>query len=90
MNKYDIRYSVAFKNSNLHLSNCTATIEGETFDGAVEEFKKKNLEEGVIPFCIMKDYLSGLKFYCTVCNKAVNKPSEHEEVCECEFRNYHV
>ena len=51
MNKYKITYSLfPIENNKItsknHFSNCRSTIEGNTFDEAVEKFKEQKLKEG--------------------------------------------
>jgi hypothetical protein len=48
MNNYKVSFSLFEYKGKSHFSNCKATIIGDTFDDAVEKFKKKKLEEGWI------------------------------------------
>lgn len=48
MNIYKVSFSLFHKDNGSHFSNCIATIEGETFDDAVENLKEDKLKQGWI------------------------------------------
>lgn len=67
--KYKVCYSL-FQvldgkiSSKNHFSNCVSEIEGETFDLAVENFKKDKLNEGwAVGFIVEGDSVAEITFY---------------------------
>ncbi|KON87430.1 hypothetical protein AF332_11730 [Sporosarcina globispora] len=68
MNKYNVSFSMfPIVNNKItskgHFSNCKTSIQGNTFDEAVENFKKQKLEEGwAIGFLVEGD-ISKVEFF---------------------------
>lgn len=70
MNEYEICYSSweiidgKITKDSLHFSNCKATINGDTYEDAVKNFRKERYEKGYYTdFIIEGNSIANITFY---------------------------
>lgn len=64
MNSYKISYSLFNKDKvKEHFSNCRSTIQGETFEDAVEKFKQQKLKEGWLVGFLLEGDMFNVEFF---------------------------